>query len=228
MTKNVQNLELPPLSLFNFPINDHINILVSGRTVYKAYQLNTNKVGRDKFNREVQAYSFFKQTNATFVPTLLGSGQYNDHGWLAIKHGGQTLVDWLKQENLKTFSSILHQLIHIDEWLYRHKVNYLESSPKDLLIDKNGKVRLIDFEYTFLQENFEQILLERVVHERLSSLPDKTIEIIQHTISREKKKCHLFVWRKIRNATLLRCNRSRVQKSIRPAQHNLYNHLINR
>jgi hypothetical protein len=208
-------LELPA-TLFDAPESDYIKISVQPLVVFKAYYPSVSVQATFKFNREIEAFGFFARMNADFIPSLIDSGETNSVCWIAMPHAGVTLASWLESATETTLAPVIDQLLQIDAWLYKNDVNFLEASPKDILIDDHGKVRIIDFEYTFLNEPFEQILLERIDHDRLVDLPLKSADMARDVVQARKNQSVAYYRRKIRSAILLRCGRSRVQKSIRP------------
>lgn len=214
MTAEEASLDIPH-ALLDPPANDHIQVAVQDSVVFKAYYPIASHKAQDKFDRELSAFEFFTQNNAFFVPQLFESGRMPNVCWLAMSHAGITLSKWLETAPTTALEPIFDQLLQIDAWLYQNNVNYLEGSPKDMLVDKDGKVRLIDFEYTFLDEPFEQILLERVNHDRLSAVPAERASLVRNIVRARKHQSRAFLRRKIRSAILRRCGLNRVQKSIR-------------
>lgn len=52
-------------------------------------------------------------------------------------------------------------MIKIDSFLFKNTINYLHSSTANMLFDeKMNKLYLIDFEHTYLNEYFQQILYD--------------------------------------------------------------------
>lgn len=188
-----------------------------GDVVYKVYYLDDYKNAAEKFGRELKAFEFFDKSNVAFVPTLLGHGSEEGMFWLATKNAGKTLTEFLAdQVSNSDLEKIFSQINEIDKWLYLNRVNYLESSPNDILVDETGNIRIIDFEYTFLHERFEQLLIERLKHDRIRKLSQEKQEKVIRFSKKFKKDSYHFLLRKCINSLVLRIGSSRVQKSIRP------------
>ncbi|MCE2510424.1 MAG: hypothetical protein J4G10_05540 [Alphaproteobacteria bacterium] len=203
-----------PEALFEPEAGLHIRLEMRDRIVFKAYYPRYAAKAREKFEREIEAFRFFTARRAPFVPELLESGITNEICGLALRNGGVTLANWLEKAPHSAFDGILDQLLRIDAWLYRHRVNYLQASPKDVLVDDAGTARIIDFEYTFLNEPFEQILVERMDHDRLESLPPDLAETVRARVHARKTESRHFFYRVLRNGVMRRLGQSRVQKNV--------------
>ena len=206
-----------PETLLTPEPGQHIRLAVQKEVVFKAYYPERLEKAREKFDREVEAFHFFTLRQVPFVPEFLKSAIDGNICWLAMRNGGTTLADWFEKTPVSAWDPAFDQLLRIDTWLYRNRVNYLQSSPKDMLIDDAGTVRIIDFEYTFLGEPFEQFLIERLDHDRLRALAPDRANAIREQAHARKKESHRFFYRTLRNGVLRRLGKSRVQKSVQRA-----------
>ena len=124
-------------------------------------------INREKFQREIIAYKRLKLLNAEFVPDLLSYDKAKYSLTIERIMGGDLCNILEKDENID-FDSIISQLIKIDDFLFKNQINYLNSSPKDVVYDsEDNKIYIIDFEYTFVNEPFQQILFDRMFHARM-------------------------------------------------------------
>jgi len=212
--ENLRPLSLPS-SLRASTKGQPIRVEMRDKVVFKAYYCELSKQAYDKYKREIDAFNFFDAQNASFVPRLLANGVQNDVCWLATSFSGQTLVEWCSDASTAAMREMADQLIEIDAWLFKHRVNYLEASPKDILVDDNGRAFIIDFEYTFLGERFEQLLIERIDHDRLKLLGTDCLDTVRKEIVARKIRSFKFLKRKVVNAVLLRLGYTRVQRTIR-------------
>ena len=159
------------------------------------------EIQKEKFLREVKAYQLFSTLQVQFVPRLLDF--HDEELWIETSWAGRTLVDWLEHSPSNKLDQVISQLIDIDAFLSLKRINYLESSPRDVLVNEKGHVSIIDFEYTFLNERFQQVLLEKMFHERM--------HLVENVVQREAflamirmrlKECHCYLSRKIMNSIL--------------------------
>ena len=121
----------------------------------------------EKFKREIAAYYRFMQLGVDFVPSLV---DYDvEELTLRIrKVNGYTLTEMIELDVDFDIDFLIDRLIYIDAFLYDHRINYLHCSPHDLLFDIiNQNLLIVDFEYTFVNSSYKQILYDRIFHPRM-------------------------------------------------------------
>lgn len=177
--------------------------LLAGRS-RKTYREGRSAAGlaTEYFQRELAAYQWFAVENVGFVPRLL---EYNENElWFETETIAEaiTFLDWLKSAPSNSLEPVISQLIAIDKYLYEHHINYLQSSPADVLIDRDFHVYLIDFKHTFLNQRFEDILFERMFHfESAQARTDATARVVLATLATRRNEFHRFLFRKTQNHT---------------------------
>ena len=162
-----------------------------------------DELATENFRRELAAYQWFTEQNACFVPRLL---EYNDiELWFETEPiaNAVTFLDWLKSAPSNSFDPVISQLIAIDKYLYEHRINYLQSSPADVLIDRDFHVYIVDFKYTFLNQGFKDILFERMFHSSsIQASIDGTSSVVLATLATRRNEFHRFLLRKTQNHIL--------------------------
>lgn len=167
----------------------------------------------DNFNRELTAYKKFAQLNVDFVPKLL---QYDSELLILEieKVNGLDLVDLFKQNEKEVCANInndmiIDQLISIDAFLYNNKINVLQLSPKDIILDyKQNKIFLIDFEYTIINSSYKQVLCDRMFHDRLLNLDGNELkDLFCESLKKRRTDFTLYHYRKMKNI-FIKCCRS--------------------
>lgn len=126
-----------------------------------------------KFWREARAYMRFEQLGSDFVPKLF---ELKPEEFLLIieRIQGPNLCELVKETSEIHWQTIINRLIEIDDFLFRNRINYLFGSPADVLVSRiTGEVYLIDFEYTFLDETFNNNLLGYMRHPRIKRIDKK-------------------------------------------------------
>ena len=182
-----------------------IQVDISDDKVRKTYIIDSTKPGfqEEKFRREVTVYQYFKRCAIGFAPRLL---TYDDASCsLEIeKIKGRDLCSILEDGGHIAIDEIIGQLVEIDRYLYDHRINYMNSSPKDVIYDINqNKVYIIDFEYTFLNEYFQQILFDQMFHTRMMKVKNaKSRNEFLAALRSRKGDFRRYYYRKIRNSTL--------------------------
>jgi len=152
-------------------------------------------LAEEKYFREVAAYQEFEHLGVGFVPQLMG---HDDASFtLEIEYGGVPLNQWICAENEGQWLSVLYQLTAIDKILYQLRVNYLFSSPADVVLDEKGKVRIIDFEYTEFGKRYEHLLLAAMDHERLFEFEPRLAEKFVQRVREYIPLSHKYIWRRI-------------------------------
>ena len=95
--------------------------------------------------------------NIDFVPKLIS----HQDGVLNIKYlDGETLFDLLLKNKPFNYKKVVEQIALIDRFLFQNKINVLGLHLKDFMI-VNDKLMLYDFEYTFLNSRFKNILFDQ-------------------------------------------------------------------
>jgi hypothetical protein len=162
-------------------------------------------VQEEKFWREVNAYQAFADLAVDFVPRLL---TYDDSEYsLTIeKIDGGDLCVMLERGNDFDIEETITQLITIDTFLYDKRINYLHSSPKDIIYEKNkNRLYIVDFEYTVFNSYFSQILFDRMFHNRMMRVENmESRDRFLSALQRRKKDFKLYHYRKLKNALLTR------------------------
>jgi len=168
--------------------------------IYKKYLLNENNdvTQEKKFWREVKAFQRMEQAKVDFVPKLISF----DDSTLTLhmeKIVGLTLTAFLENEGIQAYDSIVEQLVHIDGYLYDNKINYMYASPMDVIIqNKTGKLFIIDFEYTVLDEPYIQILCTRMFHERIERVRnEKNREIFKTLLYKRRHQFRRYYFRRL-------------------------------
>ena len=120
------------------------------------------------------------------------------------KINGRDLCAILEEGGDIASLEIIGQLVEIDRYLYDHKINYMNSSPKDVIYDiDQNKVYIIDFEYTFLNEYFQQILFEQMLHTRMMKVTNvHARDLFLAALSSRKSDFRRYYYRKIKNSAL--------------------------
>jgi tRNA A-37 threonylcarbamoyl transferase component Bud32 len=184
--------------------NGDIKIVLRDNEVIKRYILkdsNHDNVKR-RFRRELKAYSYFNSINIDFVPHLIS---YDESSFTLIleKVKGDTLLDMIEKGDISEHV-IISGLVKIDRYLYRNRINYLHSSIKDIFYDRKKKsVCIIDFEYTYLNEYFQQILYDCMFGSRMMRIKnhagrDKFLGILRE----RKNEFQSYYYRKAKNILL--------------------------
>ena len=122
-----------------------ITIEVRGDRIRKTYceEFARRGVARAKFRREIAAYRRLAELGASFVPDLLDCDEASL--WLDIERvaDSRTLADWLETAPSNSFEPVIIQLLTIDKYLYENKINYLQTSAKDIMVGDNYKLYII-------------------------------------------------------------------------------------
>lgn len=192
-----------------------IEIEMRGERVRKTYRdVNAGPgVAAEKFHRELAAYHHFERLRVPFVPGLL---DFDERAlWLEIERvdGDRTLAEWVESAPVNGYEPVIVQLITADRFFYDNNINYLQATATDILVGNHYRLYFIDFEYTFLNERFQQILYERLFEPRMMNLVNTlSRDAFLATLAARKKEFHKFVPRKVHNAILgrlglLRANR---------------------
>jgi len=171
-------------------------------TVIKTYLTTClyPEVQKDKFWREVNAYNRLEDLDADFIPRLLSYDKTKYSLTIERIMGGDLCNILEKNENID-FDSIISQLVKIDDFLFKNKINYLNSSPKDVLYDnEENKIYIIDFEYTFVNEPFQQILFDCMFHARMMRVTN-TVQRDHFLYLLQKRRSDFtrYYYRKIKN-----------------------------
>lgn len=194
---------------------EHILVESLGDRVRKTYREGIVRPGvaAEKFLRELAAYRRFAELGATFVPALLACDE--DALWLEIERvaDGRTLADWVETAASNSLEPVIIQLITIDKFLCESRINYLQATPKDIMVGERYKLYLIDFEYTYLDERFQQILYERMFDARMMNVKNtRSRDIFLAALAARRMEFYRFLPRKVHNGVLgrlgvLRANR---------------------
>lgn len=177
-----------------------IVVEVRGARVRKTYRADLMGRARAeaKFRRECAAYRRFAELGADFVPPLLAwdeAGLWLETGRVA---GGRTLIDWLEAPPHNGLDPVITQLVRIDKFLYVNRIDYLGGSPKDVLVDEDYRVFIVDFEDTFLDERFEDSLYDRMFHARMRRVADaRNRELFLVMLAGRRKDFHRLTRRKL-------------------------------
>ena len=141
-----------------------VSIEIGADYVEKTYNANVGNppLQRLKFLRELEAYKRFKKNGVDFVPNLINYD--TDLQWIRLERiEGVDICEILENCSEYDLNRIIDHIIHIDSFLYKNKINCLYTSPKELIYQiETDKLFLLDFEYTFFDEYFHQILLENI------------------------------------------------------------------
>lgn len=177
-----------------------IVVEMRGGRVRKTYRTDVRPraVAEAKFRRECATYERFARLGADFVPRLLARDEAAL--WLETEHvaGGRTLIDWLEVVPHNSLDPVITQLIRIDKFLYVNRIDYLGCSPKDVLVDDDYRVFIVDFEDTYLDERFEDSLYERMFHPRLRLVADeRNRELFLAMLAGRRNEFHRLTRRKI-------------------------------
>lgn len=184
-----------------------ITVEIKGKRVRKIFHVRTGDAGsaKAKFARELAAYRRLGALGADFVPGLL---DWDEEGlWLEtdLVAGGRTMLDWLEAAPSNSFEPVVAQLIMIDRFFYENRINYMDTSPKDILVADDFRLYVVDFESTFLDEDFQQVLYDRIFHPRLIYVrDDRTRDAFLAFLANRRDDFHRFLPRKIRNGVLAR------------------------
>ena len=181
--------------------NREIQISICNKEVMKRYNCENSfyKYSKIKFLRELRAYKFFNSLKVDFVPKLIGYD--TSLCYLIIENiRGNTLRDVIEEGDFNAYE-IISNIIGVDRSLYRKKINYMHSSADDILVTKDRKrIYIIDFEYTFINEYFQQILYDCLFGSRMMRIKnqigrDKFIEILK----KRKHEFESYYFRKAKN-----------------------------
>lgn len=184
-----------------------ITVEIRDEIVRKTFQASvlSRAVAEAKFQREVKAYHRLESLRVDFVPRLLAE----DEGALQIDiervPAGRTVVQWLESAPHNSFDPVISQIISIDKFLYVNRINYLGASPKDILIDDDYRVFILDFEETYLDERFEEVLCERMFHDRLNLVKNQErCTFFLAALAGRRNEFHDFTRRKVMGAIVKR------------------------
>jgi len=157
-------------------------------------------INRDKFQREINAYKSLKLLNAEFVPDLLSYDKTKYSLTIERIMGGDLCSILEKDENID-FEAIISQLVKIDDFLFKNQINYLNSSPKDVVYDnEENKIYIIDFEYTFVNEPFQQILFDCMFHARMMRVTNTVRrDHFLYLLKKRRSDFTRYYYRKIKN-----------------------------
>ena len=185
----------------------HVAVKVLRDRVRKTYREGVALPGlaTAKFRRESAAYRRFAELGVDFAPRLLGCDEHDL--WLETELVAErrTLLGWLETAPSNSFDPVVSQIIGIDKFLYEHRINYLGCSPKDILVSSDFGIHLVDFENTFLDERFQEILYERMFHIRMTQVNnERARDVFFALLANRRDDFHRFLSRKIRNGVLAR------------------------
>jgi hypothetical protein len=156
-----------------------------------------------KFRREINAYQHFEHSSMDFTPRLLS---YDDAACsLEIeKIKGRDLCELLEDGGDIATDDIIGQIVEIDKYLYDHQINYMNSSPKDVIYNESvNKVYIIDFEHTFLNEYFQQILYDQMFHTRMMKVKNvDSRDRFLGALRRRRGEFKMYYYRKVKNIAL--------------------------
>jgi tRNA A-37 threonylcarbamoyl transferase component Bud32 len=158
-----------------------------------------------KFKREIAAYDRFMQLGVDFVPHLV---DYDvEELTLRIrKVNGYTLTEMIELDADFDIDFVIDRLIYIDAFLYDHRINYLHCSPHDLLFDIiKQNLLIVDFEYTFINSSYKQILYDRIFHPRMMRV--KNVErrnLFLHALRNRKTEFKHYRYRRLKNSMIAR------------------------
>ena len=157
-------------------------------------------INREKFQREIIAYKSLKLLNAEFVPDLLSYDKTKYSLTIERIMGGDLCNILEKDENID-FDSIISQLVKLDDFLFKNKINYLNSSPKDVVYDnEENKIYILDFEYTFVNEPFQQILFDCMFHARMMRVTNTVRrDHFLYLLKKRKGDFTRYYYRKLKN-----------------------------
>jgi tRNA A-37 threonylcarbamoyl transferase component Bud32 len=184
--------------------NREIQVIINDKEIFKKYNCEefSFKYNRTKFFRELRAYKYFNNLEVDFVPRLIGYNQSLCS--LTIENvGGNTLRNII-EEGVPNSQEIVSNIIKVDRFLYSRKINYMHSSIDDILVHNDGKkIYIIDFEYTYLNEYFQQILYDCMFGSRMMRVKnrlsrDKFINILHE----RKNEFQSYYYRKGKNIML--------------------------
>ena len=117
---------------------------------------------------------------------------------------GKDLCAILEDGGSAAIEEIISQLVKIDRYLYDNRINYMNSSPKDVIYsDSENKVYIIDFEYTFLNEYFQQILFDQMFHTRMMKVQNIDVrDRFLKALKSRKGEFRSYYYRKAKNFAL--------------------------
>jgi len=185
----------------------YIQIEIYEERVKKKYLPDPSRPGlqEEKFYREINAYKFFNNRNIKFVPKLLSYDE-SFHILNIQKVDGNDICSTLDDCTNDDMQNIISQLTLIDTFLFKNKINYMYSSPADIIYDKvRNKLFIIDFEYTFLNEYFQQILYKNMFHSRMNRVKNTVSrDLFLKKIRTQRKKFIYYNYRRVKNFLLNR------------------------
>jgi hypothetical protein len=158
-----------------------------------------------KYLREKEAYNYFNSKQVRFVPKLIKSSK----GVLNIEFiDGQTLFDHLSMNLDADWGVIIDQIIEIDKFLYKNKINALGLHLKDFMIKKSGEVFLYDFEYTILNSEYKNLIYDQlIIYSTLKGLADiddkLNLSIFLDLIKKRKNDFYRLTYRRIKNKLIV-------------------------
>jgi hypothetical protein len=181
-----------------------IEIVSNGEKVIKKYKPDnfSGEYFRKKYFRELYAYEYFNSKKVDFVPHLLS---YNKLEYsLTIENiQGNTLQELIDGGNFNE-QEIIDGLIVVDKYLYLNKINYMNSSVTDILVSSNeNRIYIVDFEYTYLNEYYQQILYDCLFGSRMMRIKNKiNRDRFLKTLRENKNKFESYYYRKSKNIML--------------------------
>jgi len=166
--------------------------------VLKRYHADLAPKGlaEEKFRREVAAYSWFAENDIAYVPKLISHDV--EQLLMLVEHAGVPLNHWIADGNQHLWPDVIRQLSSIDQDLYRRRVNYLFSSPADVLVDEDGRVRIIDFEYTEAGCGYEHLLMTAMDNQRLFECDEVAAESFLILVRKAIPTSYRYWWRRLR------------------------------
>ena len=177
-----------------------ITIEVYSDSIIKRYNIQSgdSDVQREKFKRELSAYKRFDELKVDFVPELIS---YNEESLsLTIERiDGPNLSELLETCSEYDLVSIIDQIIEIDSFLYKNRINSLHISPTDFIYHKDkNRLYIIDFEYTYLNRYFQQILLDQMFRPRIQRIENaRCRDKFLNLVIKRKKDVILYKPRKV-------------------------------
>jgi predicted Ser/Thr protein kinase len=112
----------------------------------------------ERFSNELDAYRCFKFMNWPYAPSLLDYDE--QERWIEIERiVGMSVHEHLMEDLPFNVSDTVNQILTIHQSLIEHRINAHGATPKDILLDTQGRTWLIDFEETTLNHRVPNHLL---------------------------------------------------------------------
>lgn len=174
----------------------HIKIeYVKDRVIKRYIPIKTAPgLAEEKYFRELAAYEGFARLDTDYVPRLLA--HVDERFSLEIELAGTALNTWIAEVPESDWEPVIRQLLEIDRDLYQKRINYLYSSPADVLVDGDGRVRIVDFEYTEFGRRYEHLLLAAMSHDHLRHAGEAG-KRFDKIISNRLPHSYRYIWRRL-------------------------------